>query len=278
VKANPPSVSIYVSAYNNTPPPNRLGGETKPFLSGTLVTRSTTPVVRSGVQNAATLDTKPLVAPGGLISVFGEQLADSCSSTSAPPLQLGLAGTQVFLDDKQLALASVCDTQINAQVPYDVNVDAPHQIIVKRDVTSSFPVDVTVAAAQPGIFTTGQNGQGPGDIHGIGPDGTMIPGDPTPVSARDTVVIFCTGLGKVSPPVDLGQPAPAFPTAQVVAPVQVSIGGNPAQVMSSVLVPNTVGRYQVQVVVPDGVTPGDSVPVILTVSGQSSPPATMSVR
>jgi uncharacterized protein (TIGR03437 family) len=39
-----------------------------------------------------------------------------------------------------------------------------------------------------------------------------------------------------------------------------------------------VGLYQVNVVVPAGVAAGDSVPVVVSVAGQSSPPVTISVR
>jgi uncharacterized protein (TIGR03437 family) len=42
------------------------------------------------------------------------------------------------------------------------------------------------------------------------------------------------------------------------------------------LTPGFVGLYQVNLTVPSGVTPGDSVPLILT--GQSSVPVTMAVH
>ena len=38
------------------------------------------------------------------------------------------------------------------------------------------------------------------------------------------------------------------------------------------------GLYQVNAKMPDGVTPGDAVPVVLTLGNVSSPPVSMSVR
>ena len=62
------------------------------------------------------------------------------------------------------------------------------------------------------------------------------------------------------------------------APVTVSIGGQPAVVQFAGLAPGFVGLYQVNAAVPSGVTPGDSVPLTLTVAGQTGPPAGLAVR
>jgi uncharacterized protein (TIGR03437 family) len=58
----------------------------------------------------------------------------------------------------------------------------------------------------------------------------------------------------------------------------VSIGGKSAQVLFAGLSPGYIGLYQINVVVPTGVTPSDQVPLILSVGGQDSPVVTMSVR
>jgi hypothetical protein len=51
-----------------------------------------------------------------------------------------------------------------------------------------------------------------------------------------------------------------------------------AQVQRAILVPDYAGVYQVDTVVPPGITSGNAVPVILQVAGQTSPPVTMAVR
>jgi len=63
-----------------------------------------------------------------------------------------------------------------------------------------------------------------------------------------------------------------------VNPVGVMIGGQSADVFFAGLAPGFTGLYQVNATVPQDVQPGDQVPVVLTVSGQLSPPAAISVR
>ena len=139
------------------------------------------------------------------------------------------------------------------------------------------PQSLSVADAQPGIFTDNQQGSGQGKIFHA--DLVTEANPAAPVSAGDTVVIYCSGLGAVSPGVDAGSPAPSVePLARTVNTVTASIGGLNAHVVFAGLTPGFAGLYQVNVEVPAGVTPGDSVPVSLTVAGQSSPVVTMAVR
>jgi adhesin/invasin len=98
-----------------------------------------------------------------------------------------------------------------------------------------------------------------------------------PAASGDTVVIYGTGLGAVTPTVPAGVPAPASPLSQAGA-VTVTIGGQPAGVAFAGLSPGFAGLYQINVVVPSGVTPGSQVPVVINVAGQTSPPVTMAVK
>ena len=76
-----------------------------------------------------------------------------------------------------------------------------------------------------------------------------------------------------------GQPAPAtLPLSQTVNPVTVAIGGQTAQVLFKGLTPGYAGLYQINAVVPGGITTGDAVPVVVSVAGQNSPVVTMAVR
>ena len=72
--------------------------------------------------------------------------------------------------------------------------------------------------------------------------------------------------------------APSTPLANTQNPVKVTIGGQAAQVQYCGLAPGYAGLYQVNVVVPAGIAPGNEVPVTLTVAGQTSPVVTMGVR
>jgi uncharacterized protein (TIGR03437 family) len=272
-------VQMVITALHPISATQVIGGQT-PVLTFNMVTGKT-PQPNPQVQNSASLVSQALVAPGGLISIFGTDLADTCDTRPTPPLAGQLGGTQVLLDNRPLAISYACNTQINAQVPFDVPVNSAHQVLVQRTASLSVPVQISVASTQPAIFTVNQQGTGQGSIFGTLPDGSLsgAPADPaTPAKAGDTVSIFCTGLGTVAPSVDLGAPAPTAPVAQAISPVLVTIGGQTATVLSAALTPNRAGVYTVTVVVPQGVTPGDQVPVVLTSVGQTSPPVTMAIR
>ena len=103
----------------------------------------------------------------------------------------------------------------------------------------------------------------------------------TPASIGETV-IYCSGLGAVTPKVKEGSPAPGVPPLSTTDnPVTVTIGGKPATVAFSGLTPGSVGLYQINAVVPSGIITGDAVPVVIGVAGQTSPispPVTMAVK
>jgi len=149
---------------------------------------------------------------------------------------------------------------------------------VQRANTLSTPVTLTVQPVDPSLFYESQEGGGnQGAI--INPLTTTLADANSPVKAGDYIEIYCTGLGPVYPQVTAGTAAPSSPAAQVSsAAVTVTVGGQPATVTFAGLTPGTVGLYQVDAVVPSGVPPGDGVPVVVSVSGQASLPATIAVR
>jgi uncharacterized protein (TIGR03437 family) len=58
----------------------------------------------------------------------------------------------------------------------------------------------------------------------------------------------------------------------------VTIGGQSAKVLFSGLAPGFVGFYQIDALVPSGITPGNQVPVVVNILGDSSPPVTIAVK
>src|ERR1035438_4738734 len=98
------------------------------------------------------------------------------------------------------------------------------------------------------------------------------------MSAGDAIVIYCAGLGPVNPPVAAGSAAPSAPPANTTNPVTVTIGGKSAQVFFGGLVGGFAGLYQVNAYVPKGITPGDAVPLVVTVAGFESAPVTVAVK
>jgi uncharacterized protein (TIGR03437 family) len=94
------------------------------------------------------------------------------------------------------------DGQINGVVPFDLAPNVAHQVIVQRGAAYSVPAPVTISTAAPAAFTANSTGSGLGIYEGYTPDGTAFLVDENhPVSAGDVIVIYCTGLGPVTPAV-----------------------------------------------------------------------------
>jgi len=136
---------------------------------------------------------------------------------------------------------------------------------------------VVIAPAQPAVFA---QADGSGVVFDVKPGSTeqILVDQNHPISAGDAIVIYCAGLGPVSPPVEAGTAAPSSPPAQTTNPVTVTIGGKTAQVFFSGLVGGFAGLYQVNANVPKGITAGDAVPLMLSVMGFKSAPVTVAVK
>ncbi|HEY6345589.1 MAG TPA: hypothetical protein VIY49_29165 [Bryobacteraceae bacterium] len=99
-----------------------------------------------------------------------------------------------------------------------------------------------------------------------------------PANIGDYLVIYLTGLGLATvngapggATLPLGQnpPASGSPLYETPTMPTVTIGGINATPLFSGLVPGYAGEYQIDVQVPAGVASGDSVPVAVTMMGQS---------
>jgi len=280
VRAGPGALRMVVDALAGKDA-NTLGGESAVLtavVSAPAGASSLTPAVTAqGVVHAASAQGGVPIAPGGLMTVYGANLSDSEGQPGGLPLPAEFRGTRVLLGDQPLPILYASGGQLNVQVPYTVPVNTEYQLTVARGETLSVPQQLVVASAQPGIFTVNQRGSGQGSI--MRSDQVTLAQAGAPAEAGETVVIYCTGLGAVTPAVKEGAPAPVTaPLATTVNPVAVTIGGKTAQVVFSGLTPGYAGLYQVNAVVPSGIAAGDAVPVVITVAGQTSPAVTMAVR
>ncbi|MBM3737156.1 MAG: hypothetical protein FJW39_15355 [Acidobacteria bacterium] len=230
-----------------------------------------------GVLSAASFQPLTPVAPGSYVAVFGKGMAAGLSSSPALPLSAELGGTQAVLAGRRLPLQFTSDGQINAVIPYDVPVNVVQQLVVRHGTRMSAPEPVVVAAAQPAIFTKNQTGSGEGIIVAVQSGGTQfLAGAESPAAPGDVLVIYCAGLGAVTPAAAAGAAGPSSPLSSVVNPVTVVIGGKTAQVLFAGLAPGFAGIYQVNVVVPEGLEAGTA-QVVLSAAGQASNAATVAI-
>ncbi|HXB73211.1 MAG TPA: hypothetical protein VNY05_33550 [Candidatus Acidoferrales bacterium] len=248
-------------------------------VSGDLQSQQQPPVFeQSGIVSVAGGPSYVAVAPGGAISIYGDRLAESAASAPSLPLPASLMNTQVFMAGLKLPLFYVSQTQVNAIVPYRLNVNTPLQLLVQRGLTYSLPVLVNVAPTQPAIFNTGSP-QFAGLIYAYPTDGSApYPVTPvTPARAGYTVEMFCSGLGAVNPAVPDGSP-PGSQNSITTNTLQVLIGNQAAQVSFAGLAPGFAGLYQVNAIVPQSAGTGGAVAVSLSIGGQISPEVTMAIQ
>jgi uncharacterized protein (TIGR03437 family) len=266
--------TITISA--QTPEQNIQGSFT---LSGNLQQNVAPPQLNpGGVVSAASFAQAGVLAPGSFVSIYGARFADGLNVATEYPLATSLIGTEVILGGRSLPLYFTSSGQINAIVPIDVPVNARLQLAVIRGSTSTGSESVSIAAAQPAVFTPGQTGTGQGYIFVHDAAGVETLADSSkPAQAGDVVVTYCAGLGLTNPSIAAGVISPAALSPTVNA-VTMTIGGKDANVFFAGLAPGFVGLYQVNATVPAGVTSGAAVPVVLSVGGQNSPPVTMAVR
>ncbi len=124
------------------------------------------PVLVNGASFFSPDSTKPETNPiagGSLGSLFGTKLADSQATSARADLDFELNGVSVTIAGIAAKLIYVSPLQINFVVPDGVlAADAVEFTINNKGVVSKGKVKVL--DAQPGIFTTTQNGKGAGAV------------------------------------------------------------------------------------------------------------------
>lgn len=246
-------------------------------INGGLGDPAPAPVLAAAESGASFAANVPL-APGSIISLFGSNLANGTASTPGVPLGTTLAGATAIIAGVQLPLLYGSNGQVNAVVPAGINTNTSQQILLQRDNTYSIPISVNLAASEPAVFLYPLPGD-PATQGAIVNAISYAVADPTaPVTAGDTLAIFCTGLGAVNPTVMDGSAAPPTPLSNTVATPTVTIGGKSAVPFFSGLSPGFVGLYQIDVTVPTGITPSSEAPVVVSIAGETSPPVTIAVK
>ena len=144
-------------------------------------------------------------------------------------------------------------------------------MVVQRGNAVSVPVPIAVFTASPSILSTNATGSGQGHVYVIGPGGIETQANQnSPATAGNPVVIYCVGLGAVSPSIAAGAVASGTTLSTANAPVTVTFGNQTVTAGFAGLTPGLAGLYQVNVNVPPGVTLGNQVPVTISVGGKSS--------
>ena len=210
------------------------------------------------------------VAPNGLLSIFGQNLASSEVAASMPlPLMLG--GACVTLNNIGLPLFMASPAQINAQIPPDLAAGTYPLIvrsIAKHAASSSQQLTVSKYAPAVLVDSTGQ-------VALVHADGSYVNKD-NPASRDEPLTMYALGLGPTTGGmVTTGNPSPSSPPA-VTGTVEVFFG-DPSYKQAAVIVewsglaPGFVGLYQLNLRIPGFHMKGDALPITVRVGSVNSP-------
>jgi uncharacterized protein (TIGR03437 family) len=216
----------------------------------------------------------PVVAAGGLATIFGYSLANTSVSATGVPLSGSLGGTQVTISGILAPLLYVSPSQINFQVPWGVAGQSETAVVVTTAAGISSTVNVNLSAVAPAIFTANGSGVGQGSV--FTPQ-FQYAAAPTPATRGQYVMIYATGLGAVA-----NQPATGAAVSDASATTTqvptVTIGGVQASTNFAGLAPGYVGVYQINALVPTTITPGAAVSLGLRSGEMSSKTVTIAVQ
>jgi len=181
------------------------------------------------VNNASYAPGSNALAPGSIAAVFGANLTDGtscvhasgCDQTFDSTGRLGttMDGAEVLINGSPVPIFYATPGQLGIQIPNELTgTSATLQVIVKGQ--SSPAQTFAVAPFSPGIFSSNQQGSGPGaKTHA---DGTVV-SPSSPAKPGETVTIYATGLGQVTPALATGTKPSA--TVSTVTTPTVTIDG-----------------------------------------------------
>lgn len=239
---------------------------------------------QSATVNAASFSTG--VAPGSIATIFGTGLTRGVtgvvqpSSASLPYL---LQGTSVLVNGIPAPIFGIANVkgqeQINFQVPWKIQGEP---------IPSQAPLSPIVVTAKPSVsIVVVNNGQvspalrapflamQPAIITSDGTHAVAVHADYSLVAAQnparpgDVITFYGVGFGPVTPSVSTGAPAGAAPPSILNPAPTVSVNAQNANVLFAGLSPGSVGLYQFNIVVPDGLGIGD-LPALVNTGGQIS--------
>jgi uncharacterized protein (TIGR03437 family) len=234
-------------------------------------------IAANGIVNGASFASDAPAAPGAIVSIFGDNFIAQLAVPSGDPLPVSLQGVSVTFSGIPAPIFFVAPGQINVQVPFGVSGPAA-TVVVTTPAGTSNSETINIAPASPAVFTTSQNGSGQGVVV-FGNTATIVGPIKTgtdwrPAKTGDTITIYANGLGAVNPPINDGWNscdksicAPDLSNLTLrytnVRPV-VKIGGVTVPdnlILFSGFAPQFAGLYQINLTIPDGITPSNQVPV-----------------
>jgi uncharacterized protein (TIGR03437 family) len=255
---------------------------TSPLTVTVLFVVSAPPVPQPFVIRNNATNTAGAIAPGEEIAITGIALGPASpaagtlySVNSSGGVSPTLAGVQVTFDNNPGTPIFVSADQIDVIVPYEINGRLSTNMVVSYNGVASSPIPLSVATASPGLFS--DNFTGTGQVAALNQNYTVngLGSGMSAAPLSSVISLYGTGGGQSSPVSVTGSVTPIPNSASGLlnfANVTATIGGVPATVEFAGEAPGLVtGVFQINVLIPANVTPGNSVPVVVSIGGISSP-------
>jgi len=291
----------------NLPVTLSIGGQTSNTV--TLVVAGPAIPVVNAVVNGSFSSLDAVAAPGTIVTIWGCNFGSKDNLFAFPATDFqGISATFNGVAGPLFAVAA-SGGQINVVVPTELPESGTVPVQVKNSAGPSASFSLKMSAATPGIFRVADPSKASrknGAVLFANTAWLVMPasmatarnltscaGLPVaatcgqPAGAGDYIQIFITGLGKATPGGDpngkmlpTGSVAPANGSVlyQTVQKPAVTIGGVNTPVLFSGIAPGFAGEYQINVQVPSGVTPGDDVPIVVSMPNGASDSATIAVH
>jgi uncharacterized protein (TIGR03437 family) len=224
------------------------------------------------------------VAPGEIIVLFPSNAGPTALAGASANLERKiptlLGETRVLFDGIAAPMAYSVRGQVGAVVPYEIAKRKTTDVVVEYEGVRSSAVTLEVVDSAPAVFTLDLSGKGQAAI--LNETGCCNSAH-NPATRGTLVSLYATGEGQTKPvgitgnfsvyPRIIDYPVPRLP-------VQVTVGGQPAEIAYAGAAPNAVaGLLQVNFRVPSRAPLGDAVPIVLKVgNSQSADGITMAVR
>jgi uncharacterized protein (TIGR03437 family) len=220
------------------------------------------------------------ISPGEFIVIFGSGLP--ARTAVAVPFPTSLNGVQLMINNTAAPLYLIDSTHVYAVVPYGLT-GTTASLVLTNSGASSNTVTVPLAATSPGIATQSQTGLNAAAITHA--NNTLV----TPVSPAvpgETVVLYMTGLGAVTPAVKDGSAAPSKPLSTTAAVQTIYINGacpnspncDASNITFQGLAPGFAGLYQVDFTIPLTSAGGAAVPLAIQTTNGFADMVTISIQ
>jgi uncharacterized protein (TIGR03437 family) len=234
-------------------------------------------ITAQGVVSASAFGQFTSIAPGSWIEIYGANLSATTrgwtladfSGINAPT---SLDGVKVTIGGEQAFIDYISPGQVNALVPSGIPTGA-QQLTVTNPAGTSAAYNINVNAAEPGILAPPSF-----NVNGVAyavaiftdgayalPTGAIAGVNSRPAKPGDVVTLYGVGFGPVTPAIPAGQLVQQ--TNMLSLPLQLSIGGVPAQVLYDGLAPSFTGLYQLNIMIPSA-APGNA-PLTFALNGVS---------